>query len=76
MCQLNFEREQGYFLGAMYISYGLGPDRNRRARRVRLACHPQAGREAGSSRNPAVLAVSPLHNSLFSRAVDILRPGD
>jgi uncharacterized protein (DUF983 family) len=22
-CGLNFEREQGYFLGAMYISYGL-----------------------------------------------------
>jgi hypothetical protein len=23
-CSLKFEREQGYFLGAMYISYGLG----------------------------------------------------
>ena len=23
-CQLRFEREPGYFLGAMYISYGLG----------------------------------------------------
>lgn len=23
-CQLRFEREQGYFLGAMYIGYGLG----------------------------------------------------
>ena len=23
MCNLKFEREQGYFLGAMYISYGL-----------------------------------------------------
>ena len=23
-CQLEYEREQGYFLGAMYISYGLG----------------------------------------------------
>jgi|SRR5581483_8901578 len=23
VCQLKFEREQGYFLGAMYISYGL-----------------------------------------------------
>lgn len=23
-CNLKFEREQGYFLGAMYISYGLG----------------------------------------------------
>jgi len=23
-CGLKFEREQGYFLGAMYISYGLG----------------------------------------------------
>jgi len=22
-CGLRFEREQGYFLGAMYISYGL-----------------------------------------------------
>ena len=24
VCDLKFEREQGYFLGAMYISYGLG----------------------------------------------------
>jgi hypothetical protein len=24
MCGLRFEREQGYFLGAMYISYALG----------------------------------------------------
>ena len=24
VCQLRFEREPGYFLGAMYISYGLG----------------------------------------------------
>jgi uncharacterized protein (DUF983 family) len=24
VCNLKFEREQGYFLGAMYISYGLG----------------------------------------------------
>ncbi len=24
MCGLRFEREQGYFLGAMYIGYGLG----------------------------------------------------
>ena len=24
VCNLLFEREQGYFLGAMYISYGLG----------------------------------------------------
>jgi uncharacterized protein (DUF983 family) len=24
VCGLKFEREQGYFLGAMYISYGLG----------------------------------------------------
>jgi hypothetical protein len=23
-CRLKFEREAGYFLGAMYISYGLG----------------------------------------------------
>jgi len=23
VCDLKFEREQGYFLGAMYISYGL-----------------------------------------------------
>ncbi len=23
-CQLEYEREQGYFLGAMYISYGMG----------------------------------------------------
>ena len=23
MCNLKFEREEGYFLGAMYISYGL-----------------------------------------------------
>lgn len=23
-CELAFEREQGYFLGAMYFSYGLG----------------------------------------------------
>lgn len=23
VCNLRFEREQGYFLGAMYISYGL-----------------------------------------------------
>ena len=23
VCDLEFEREQGYFLGAMYISYGL-----------------------------------------------------
>jgi hypothetical protein len=23
-CNLKFEREDGYFLGAMYISYGLG----------------------------------------------------
>jgi uncharacterized protein (DUF983 family) len=23
-CELSFEREQGYFLGAMYFSYGLG----------------------------------------------------
>jgi hypothetical protein len=23
LCHLKFEREQGYFLGAMYISYGL-----------------------------------------------------
>lgn len=23
VCNLKFEREQGYFLGAMYISYGL-----------------------------------------------------
>jgi hypothetical protein len=23
LCRLKFEREQGYFLGAMYISYGL-----------------------------------------------------
>jgi uncharacterized protein (DUF983 family) len=24
ICNLRFEREEGYFLGAMYISYGLG----------------------------------------------------
>jgi uncharacterized protein (DUF983 family) len=24
VCQLKFDREPGYFLGAMYISYGLG----------------------------------------------------
>jgi len=24
VCDLKFEREEGYFLGAMYISYGLG----------------------------------------------------
>jgi hypothetical protein len=24
VCDLKFEREQGYFLGAMYISYALG----------------------------------------------------
>src|SRR5260370_33084347 len=24
VCNLRFEREEGYFLGAMYISYGLG----------------------------------------------------
>ena len=24
MCNLKFEREDGYFLGAMYIGYGLG----------------------------------------------------
>ena len=24
VCNLKFEREPGYFLGAMYISYGLG----------------------------------------------------
>lgn len=24
VCDLRFEREPGYFLGAMYISYGLG----------------------------------------------------
>jgi hypothetical protein len=24
VCGLKFEREEGYFLGAMYISYGLG----------------------------------------------------
>ena len=24
MCGLKFEREPGYFLGALYISYGLG----------------------------------------------------
>jgi uncharacterized protein (DUF983 family) len=24
VCDLKFEREQGYFLGAMYISYGIG----------------------------------------------------
>jgi hypothetical protein len=24
VCGLNFEREPGYFLGAMYISYGIG----------------------------------------------------
>jgi hypothetical protein len=24
VCDLKFERESGYFLGAMYISYGLG----------------------------------------------------
>jgi hypothetical protein len=24
LCDLKFERESGYFLGAMYISYGLG----------------------------------------------------
>ena len=24
VCDLKFEREPGYFLGAMYISYGLG----------------------------------------------------
>jgi Protein of unknown function (DUF983) len=24
VCELKFEREDGYFLGAMYISYGLG----------------------------------------------------
>lgn len=24
MCALKFEREDGYFLGAMYIGYGLG----------------------------------------------------
>jgi hypothetical protein len=24
ICDLKFEREPGYFLGAMYISYGLG----------------------------------------------------
>jgi hypothetical protein len=24
VCELKFEREPGYFLGAMYISYGLG----------------------------------------------------
>ncbi len=24
VCGLKFEREQGYFLGAMYISYGFG----------------------------------------------------
>ena len=24
VCNLKFEREQGYFLGAMYIGYGLG----------------------------------------------------
>ena len=23
VCELKFEREQGYFLGAMYVSYGL-----------------------------------------------------
>lgn len=23
MCRLKFEREQGYFLGAMYVSYGV-----------------------------------------------------
>jgi hypothetical protein len=23
ICRLKFEREQGYFLGAMYVSYGL-----------------------------------------------------
>ena len=24
VCDLNFDREPGYFLGAMYISYGIG----------------------------------------------------
>ena len=24
ICELKFEREEGYFLGAMYISYGIG----------------------------------------------------
>ena len=24
VCDLKFERESGYFLGAMYVSYGLG----------------------------------------------------
>lgn len=24
VCELKFEREEGYFLGAMYIGYGLG----------------------------------------------------
>ena len=24
VCDLKFEREEGYFLGAMYISYGIG----------------------------------------------------
>lgn len=24
ICDLKFEREEGYFLGAMYISYGIG----------------------------------------------------
>jgi uncharacterized protein (DUF983 family) len=24
VCELKFEREEGYFLGAMYISYGIG----------------------------------------------------
>src|SRR5437764_919989 len=26
VCQLRFEREAGYFLGAMYVSYGLALD--------------------------------------------------
>src|SRR5579863_9376674 len=54
-CGLKFEREQGYFLGAMYISYGLALITNRCHRPTVVVGHFVVSTENNSVGNFAVL---------------------
>jgi len=70
-CDLKFEREQGYFLGAMYISYGVALVMITAIAALLWSTTRRADHESYGMGDRAVCASGPAHNPDGTRAVDL-----
>ena len=70
-CGLKFEREQGYFLGAMYISYGLALITIVALGLSPVGSHGMVAAENNPMGNSAVLAAGACTDALFACALDL-----